>query len=64
MRCNNNKKFKKAKSKKFKKNKFSAAERRAYLIGLGRGARVITGKRLLSLSDKKLFPEQRERFKL
>ena len=38
-----NKTFKKAKSKNFKKKKYSAAERRAYLIGLGRGARVITG---------------------
>lgn len=34
--------FKKVKGKNFKK-KYSAAERRAYLIGLGRGARVITG---------------------
>ena len=26
-----------------KRKKYSAAEKRAYLIGLGRGARVITG---------------------
>ena len=43
MRCNNNKKFKKVKSKNFKKKRYSAAERRAYYIGLGRNARTVTG---------------------
>ena len=43
MNCNNNKKFKKVKSKNFKKKRYSAAERRAYYIGLGRNARTVTG---------------------